>query len=179
VIVDGVQDQLEWGVLGRALEVQQVTESVPLYPDESYVELTYTPVRSIQSVAVDGLTQPAISYSMERSGVQLFLAFSPLGLAPSTVSVAYTAGLGEPAVSAARLILLSRSARILNKVANDELGLASISVEGYSAKWLAEDSFTENEVKMVQAWKRRGFTAPPRELNIGMDGQRFNPFDNT
>jgi len=163
VICDTVQRDLEDGYLGRRLEVESHTESIPLYPtDDNFIELTYTPLVSVSAISIDGAAQPNTAWALERSGVYVFTAYS-FGLVwPSIVTVTYTAGLGDPALTVCKGVILARASRIIDKLMNDELGLEMIKIEGYMAKWLAEDDFTPGEQAVMQRWKRRGFSAAPQ-----------------
>jgi hypothetical protein len=178
-IVGYIQRELEDGYLGRRLEVESHTESKQLYPATNFVELTYGPIVSVQSVAIDGVPQQPLAWSIERSGIQLFTAFSVIGiLYPSVVTVVYTAGLGEPAISAARRVVLARVARIIEKRASDELGVSKLVVEKYNAVWMPEDDFTDPEKNAVKRWKKRRVSRSPEPFGMTPYdmGRTYDPF---
>lgn len=162
-LIMDVQAQLE-GWLGRSLLVAAHTETLPVYPQDNFIELSYTPVQTVTAITVDGVNWITGSWALDRSGVHLisgaYIA-SNFTTLPSSAVVAYTGGLGEPAVSQARLALKGRTQRIIDKRKADELGLKSLRIDLYSTDWLDEDFFTENELKSVERWQRRGVSMSP------------------
>lgn len=155
-VIEMVQAELEHSVLQRSLVVAEHTETLYGTPDREGVltlHPTHTPLLSVSAVTVEGAAVASGSWSLERSRVLVYGVVLPL-TGQAAAEVTYTAGLGEPALTACRRVLLGCVARVLEKGSSDELGLDSVSVEGYSAVWMSE-GFTDEEIRRVSRWRRR------------------------
>lgn len=146
------------GHLNRGLEIIDRHETgLDLQPDQDYLYLRFGPVRSVSEVKIDDVVWPARSWRRERSGLRLWgpvvgpSLFTTAGLAMSSAEVTYIGGIGEPGVTEARWPILTRTARTLAKIRDDELGLESLTVEGYSAKYLSEGWTKDEEAALNRA----------------------------
>lgn len=173
-LVEQVTSELELH-LGRRIRVESHTETLPVYPDRRFLELSHTPVVSVTSVMVDGEAWPAGTWISERSGLHL-LSSAAIAVSSNAdtplATVVYEAGLGDEADLSCRRVVLGAVGRIVLKRRGDELGLESISVEGYSSTWMSE-GFTEEELRRVDRWRRRIVSAKPAFLDPDVYEPRY------
>lgn len=171
ILLPMMQESAE-GFMGRALELAEREEiGLPLFPAIDFVVLHYTPVRSVSEVKIDGNVWALGSYSFERSGLRLVGPGQPLfsaGVTPSRLDVKYIGGLGPPATTRAREVLLLRTVRLMAKFRDDTIGADSVRAESYAAQYLSE-GWTDDEEKRLRriggkvAVSSRQSPAPPAE----------------
>jgi len=158
-IIDWVTEDLEL-YLGRTIESATHTAETQLLftrgSPRAYIPLDYTPVTSITSVSIDGSALTDSQFSVERSGVELLTVNFPEPLTgdPPEATITYVAGLGEPAVTKLKSLVIRRVGRIMARRKDDMLGVDDALVEGYRAAYMT-DEMTEQEMKMSRRWKRR------------------------
>lgn len=151
--------------IDHAIEIEQRTETgISLAPFDTYVPLKFSPVRSVTSVTVNGVTPDSSFYTWDRCGLML-LTIDPLQtfplFHPSSVDVTYTGGLGEPEATRMRTPVLMRAIRLMSKFRDDALGTDNISAERYVVKYLAE-GFTDDEEAMLKPFRNMSMGTPPR-----------------
>lgn len=153
----------------RPLAPRTFTEITKVVEGEAF--LSKTPVASVTTVAhvPDGTLIEPSKYSVRSWGL-LMAAEDPStsgAWAPTPVpldldrlgweiKVTYTGGLpsADWRYQGARSLLLSRTARIANKVHDDAVGTDSVNQEGYSAKYM-EEGWTDQELARANRLKRR------------------------
>ena len=156
--------------LKRGVEVLTKTDTKFLYAQgglRTFVPLDRTPVATITSVVVDGTALTSDQWSIERSGVKLLTINFPQPITgdPPEVVIVYTGGLGEPALTELKFVVLSRSARLMNRREDDVFGARDASIEGYRILYQA-DEWTEREMKIADGWKRRMISRSPAAYGV-------------
>lgn len=165
-IIDGLVGDLE-AFLGRPATIRQFTET-PRFPVtwSGAINLRNRPVRSILAVAANGV--PITAYFLDGMGLA-GVSLPPTSPWPPVVSVTYTAGLDGENIKddfgrAVRGKLLRVAARSFAKIVKDDnIGVTSVSVEGYNVRYAGDvgnmnasvDGWTDGELWSLSRWKQR------------------------
>lgn len=163
-IIGGLEADLQ-GYIRRPLVPTSFTETDPdIRVDRGTIKVRNQPVISIASFTIDGVAQvDGTNYVRERYGVSSidFLSVPALGTLRPALSISYTAGLpgDDPASEFGAFVkakLVQKAAAIVNKVVReDSAGTSSTSVEGTSLRWDTTETWSEQELKRFDRWKRR------------------------
>lgn len=149
--------------LGRALELAERTETgLPLFPDQDFIPLHHTPVRSVSEVKVDDIVWPIGTYAFERSGIRLIGPGQPLfasGVVPSSIDITYIGGLGPPISTRARSTLLLRAVRLVLKFRDDTIGTESVRVEGYAVQYMSEGWSDDEKLELDRLGRKRAVSS--------------------
>lgn len=143
--------------VNRPIEAAQFVEEQLVEYDQTSVRLRRSPVVSVVSVVVEGSTVAAADYIVRSWGLD-FTTLVGTTL-PIAMTITYTAGLDDvldaPALQALRGVVMGRVARMVNKIVNDDsAGVASITVEGYTVRYM-DDGWTEHEADVLASMRRR------------------------
>lgn len=168
LILDLMQGELEM-ITNRPLGPKVITGEIARRVGDQ-VFLNKTPVISVQSVTsvgsstlVDATTYKVRPWGLLMGGSALDDAFAPLewesqGLEyqDAEYKVNYTAGLSTAdwRYQGAKSLLMSRAIRVINKAADDAIGVDRLTQEGYAASYMAE-GWTEQELKTAKRLKKR------------------------
>jgi hypothetical protein len=149
--------------LERSIEEADHVETISvLDPDPTaplYMALTYTPIKTVTSLTIDGTAMATGDYMVDRSGIVLY-SRGYVAARNRTLVVAYRAGLGEPARTQLAGCVARRAMRLLQKRSDDAIGSQTANVEGYDVTFLGE-GWTDEEQKIVSRWRRSvGATFP-------------------
>lgn len=164
--LDATADLEAW--LGWAIEVADVTED-PVFADHdpqgySTIFPQRVPLRTVVSlVADDPEDDDPTVVKVERDRVVV------AGVPNSRVgfTFVYTAGLGNPVVTAAaKSAIRRRLTRLIQKVGDDSIGTERATFEAYSAAYFSE-GFTEDELRPLKRYKRSVIVAAPATYSPG------------
>ncbi len=143
------QAELE-GHLGRGVQRLDRTEVVPINAPPADPELYETPrwyarrgpVHSVAEITSGSTVLAATYYTRFRDGAVLLGGTMVEG---TDLTVTYTGGWDTPDNLPAKLAIIARAGRWLNKRDDDDVGTESSSVEGHAVKWMV-DAFTDAEL---------------------------------
>jgi hypothetical protein len=165
LLIDICVDEME-AFLDRTIEVASFTDTRYLYADpfvpRTYVPLAHSPIATVTSVVVDGVSFTSDQWAIERSGIELLTVNIPQSITgdPPQAVITYTAGLGEPALSQLKNPIINRVARLVNRRRDDVFGARDASIEGYRILYQA-DEWAERELAIAERWKRRMVSRSP------------------
>ncbi len=155
---DATADLEAW--LGRTIEVAEFNEQVFVeYDGQGYARVfpARTPIRTLVTFTEDDEDDtPATVVRAERSDIVI----AGVPTRSTSFTLVYTAGMGEPCLSACRSAVRRRLTRLIQKIGDDSVGTESATFEAYTARYFSE-GFTEDELKPLQRFRRKAIASSP------------------